>query len=152
MRIPLRVRPAAPRPGLGAAATAVLALLAAAPATPAAADSRESVTVDPTGRITPDGTITLTGTYRCVGGTGPVFLSTSVHQSDPSVRHGIGGSRAVCDGQEHRFANTGRPRDRVLTAGPAHVEATLMELRPQGVLPLPVLHAVHRQDVTLAKS
>ncbi|MBV7695705.1 DUF6299 family protein [Streptomyces sp. TRM70350] len=156
------------RLALGAAATAALALFAAAPSTSAAADPPESVTadpkgriatdppesvtVDPKGRIAADGTITLTGTYRCVGGTGPVFVSSSIAQSDQSVRHGIGGSLAVCDGKKHRWENTGKPYNRVLKAGAAQVEATLMELRPQGGLPLPTFHAAQRQDVTLAKS
>ncbi|MGV9893031.1 DUF6299 family protein, partial [Streptomyces tendae] len=27
----------------------------------------------------------------------------------PSARHGVGGTRAVCDGLEHRWVNTGTP-------------------------------------------
>ncbi|MBG0851847.1 hypothetical protein I2W78_08310 [Streptomyces spinoverrucosus] len=142
------------RPALGAAATAVLALLAAAPATSAAADSHQSVTVDPKGRVTPDGTITLTGTYRCEGNSGPVFVSSSIAQGDPTIRYGLGAARAVCDGKEHRWENTGKPRNHVLKEGAAHAEATLMELRPQGALglPLPDFHAAHRGDIKLAKS
>ncbi|MFG3658359.1 DUF6299 family protein [Streptomyces sp. NPDC047706] len=139
------------RPALGAAVTAALALFAATPSTAAAAEPSESITVDPKGRIAPDGTITLTGTYRCADSTGPVFVSSSIAQTDPWVRYGIGGSRAVCDGKEHRWENTGKPRNRVLDAGPAHVDATLMELRPQGGLPLPAFHAEQRKDITLAK-
>ncbi|GEC03659.1 hypothetical protein SSP24_13140 [Streptomyces spinoverrucosus] len=139
------------RPALGAAAAA-LALFAATPSTPAAAETHESVTVDSKGRIAPDGTITLTGTYRCVGSTGPVFVSSMIAQSDPSIRHGIGGSLAVCDGKEHRWENTGKPYNRVMKAGTAQVEVTLMELRPQGGLPLPAFHATKQQDVRLAKS
>ncbi len=138
---------------LATAAGAALLLLAAPAATAAPHDARlvaESVTVDPTGRIAADGSITLSGTYRCTGGTGPVFVSSTVSQSDPSVRYGVGGTRAVCDGLEHRWVNTGTPDTVVLKPGAAHVEATLMELRPMGIVPLPSFHARQGQDVTLA--
>jgi hypothetical protein len=100
-----------PRPALVAAAGAALLLLAApaALAAPVSADPYETVTVDPTGRIASDGTVTLSGTYRCTGGTGPVFVSSSVSQGSLSVRHGIGGTRAVCDGLAHAWTNTGKP-------------------------------------------
>ncbi|MFJ7230635.1 DUF6299 family protein [Streptomyces tendae] len=142
------VRPAA----LATAAGAALLLLTAPVATAAPHDARlvaESVTVDPTGRIAADGSITLTGTYRCTGGSGPVYVSSIVSQSDPSARHGVGGTRAVCDGLEHRWVNTGTPDTVVLKPGAAQVEATLMELRPMGIVPLPSFHARQAQDVTL---
>ncbi|MGW2836111.1 DUF6299 family protein [Streptomyces sp. NPDC001286] len=136
------------RPALGLAAGAALLLLTA-PAAPAA-DPSETVTVDPTGTIAADGTVTLSGTYRCLGNTGPAFVSSSVSQAKPDVRQGIGGTSAVCDGQEHRWQNTGKPSD-ALDAGTASVEAAVMELRPVGGLPLPRFHAVQRQDVTLTR-
>ncbi|MFG2683442.1 DUF6299 family protein [Streptomyces sp. NPDC048392] len=142
---------------LATAAGAALLLLAAPAATAVPGDARigtESVTVDPTGRIAADGTVTLSGTYRCTPGTGTgtgaVFVSSSVSQSDPSVRYGIGGTRAVCDGLEHRWVNTGRPSADALKPGAAHVEATLMELRTTSGLPLPSFHARQGQDVTLS--
>ncbi|MET9719075.1 DUF6299 family protein [Streptomyces rochei] len=144
------VRPAA----LAAAAGAALVLLATPAATAAPQDTRhvtESVTVDPVGRIAADGSVTVSGTYRCTGGTGPVYVSSTVSQTDPSVRYGVGGTRAVCDGQEHRWVNTGTPDSVILKPGAAHVEATLMELRPMGIVPLPTFHARHGQDVTLAQ-
>lgn len=151
----MRVRSAA----LATAAGAALLLLAApapAPAAPAAPDDArlvaESVTVDPIGRVAADGGVTLSGTYRCTGGTGPVFVSSSVSQGDQSVRYGIGGTRAVCDGLEHRWVNTGTPDTVVLEPGAAHVEATLMELRPMGIVPLPSFHARQARDVTLTAS
>jgi hypothetical protein len=137
------------RPALGAVVGAVL-LLPAAPVASAAADPYETVTVDPAGRIAADGTVTLSGTYRCLDSTGPVFVSSSVAQGSSTVRQGIGGTQAVCDGAEHRWENTGRPVPGTLQPGTAQVEATLMELHPQGGLPLPLIRAVHRQDVTLA--
>lgn len=138
------------RPALAAAAGAALFLLAV-PALPASADAYETVTVDPVGRIAEDGTVTLSGTYRCTGGTGPVFVSSSVGQRSPSVRQGIGGTRAVCDGAEHVWENTGKPTPGALAPGEAHVEATLMELSPQGGLPLPRFHTAQQQDITLTE-
>jgi hypothetical protein len=138
------------RPVLTAAAGAALLLLAV-PAGTATADPYEIVTVDPTGRIAADGTVTLSGTYRCLGSTGPVFVSSSVAQDPPTVRYGIGGTRAVCDGVEHPWVNTGRAGRDTLAPGAARVEATVMELRPQGGLPLPRFHAAQQQDITLVQ-
>ncbi|MFI7299887.1 DUF6299 family protein [Streptomyces sp. NPDC050121] len=146
------------RPALSAATGAALLLLAVpalaatatATATAAAAPS-ESVTVAPVGRIAADGTVTLSGTYRCVGNTGPVFVSSSVGRKSADARYGIGGSRAVCDGAEHTWKNTGKATRKDLEPGAAHVEATLMELRPAGGLPLPRFHATREEDITLTK-
>ncbi|MFB7657204.1 MULTISPECIES: DUF6299 family protein [unclassified Streptomyces] len=137
---------------LAAAAGAALFLQAAPAATAAPADTQlvtESVTVDRTGRVAADGTVTLSGTYRCTDATGAVFVSSSLRQGDSSVRHGIGGTRAVCDGEEHRWVNTGTPSADAFKPGKAHVEATLMELRTTSGLPLPSFHARKDQDVKL---
>ncbi|MER7841265.1 DUF6299 family protein [Streptomyces sp. NPDC096040] len=134
-----------------AAALGSAALLCAAVA-PATAAPTESVTVDPTGRLADDGTVTLSGTYTCTDATGPVFVSSSVSQDSPNYRHGVGGTRAVCDGAKHHWENTGKVISEKLKTGAAHVEATIMELRPQGGLPLPSFHALQQQDVTLKKA
>ncbi|MEU5593342.1 DUF6299 family protein [Streptomyces sp. NPDC020298] len=148
------------RPVLGAAAGAAVLLLtaAAAPAqlfaaavAPAAAGPYETVTVDPTGRVAADGTVTLSGTYRCTAGRGPVFVSSSVSQSPLPVPHGIGGTVARCDGADHRWKNSGRILGDTVRAGVAHVEATVLELRLHGALPLPYFHAVRQRDVTLVQ-
>ncbi|MGW3951169.1 DUF6299 family protein [Streptomyces sp. NPDC004752] len=135
------------RTALGTAAAALL-LAAVAPMT-AAAGSYESVTVARVGRVDVDGTVVLTGTYRCRAGIGPVFVSSSISQGSASVRHGIGGTRALCDGAEHRWVNSGKVSSKRTSPGAAHVEATVMELRPQGGLPLPYFHATGQRDVTL---
>ncbi|MEU5535482.1 DUF6299 family protein [Streptomyces sp. NPDC020362] len=120
---------------------------------PAAADpaETETVSVDPAGRIAPDGTITLSGTYRCTGTTGPAFVSSSVGQDEPGVQHGIGGSVARCDGAEHRWENSGRITPNPIKAGKVHVQATITELRPGDLLLLPAFHAVKDQDVKLTQ-
>lgn len=133
-------------------AAALLLLAAAAPATAAADDPSESVTVDRTGLLATDGTVTLSGTYRCEGSSGPVFVSSSVRQKKtPNVHHGIGGTLAVCDGKEHRWENTGVPTPGSVKSGATDVEATIVELHPVGGLPLPRFHAIQKQNVTLKK-
>lgn len=135
---------------LGAAAGAALLLLAT-PAGTASADPDGSVTVDQVGRIAADGTVTLSGTYRCLGNKGPVYVSSSLGQSRQDLRHGIGGTSAVCDGAEHRWVNTGKPMPGELRPGPARVEATVMELDPSAGIPLPRFHAVRQQEITLVQ-
>ncbi|MFG2511297.1 DUF6299 family protein [Streptomyces sp. NPDC048584] len=140
------------RPVLGAAAGSALLLLgfaAAAPA-PAAAAPSESVTVDEEGRMA-DGSITLSGTYRCNEGEGPVFVSSAVGRPSEILHHSVGGTRAVCDGEVHRWQNTGSVPAGTLKAGKAHVEATLMEMRPSGIVLLPVVHAVEHRNITLVE-
>ncbi|MFE9769316.1 DUF6299 family protein [Streptomyces sp. NPDC005808] len=140
------------RQALGAAAAAAL-LLSVAPSAAALSDPYDQVTVDPTGHVAADGTVSLSGTYRCLSSTGPVFVSSSVSQGDPRVRHGIGGTSAVCDGAVHPWTNSEKRTPGTLTPGAAHVEATLMELRPGvGGLPLPAFHARQQQDISLTES
>ncbi|MEW2268771.1 hypothetical protein GTY41_13165 [Streptomyces sp. SID685] len=120
-------------------------------AVPVHAAPGESVTVDTVGRLAADGTVTLTGTYRCTGNTGPVFVTSALSQRDPRVRHGIGGTVARCDGTTRTWSNSGQVSGETLTPGTAHVQATVMELRPVGLVPLPVFHATADQDVTLVR-
>ncbi|MEU3249873.1 DUF6299 family protein [Streptomyces sp. NPDC006997] len=127
--------------------TAAAALLLAAPVS---ADPLETVTVDPAARVTADGTVTLTGTYRCTAGTGPVFVSSSVSQGTDEVRYGINGSHAVCDGTLRRWTSTGKPSNKTFQPGTAQVEATVLELTTDTGLPLPRIHARQQQDVTLS--
>ncbi|MCT7354597.1 DUF6299 family protein [Streptomyces sp. 15-116A] len=146
------VRPAlSVRPALTATAAALLLLGTAVAAPSAAASSApgETVTVNTVGKIAADGTVTLSGTYRCTAATGPVFVSSSVHQGTSTVRYGVGGTKAVCDGRLHAWKNTGSVPAGAVKAGAADVEATVTELRPFGGLPLPVVHVVGRQEVKL---
>ncbi|EPH41371.1 hypothetical protein STRAU_5607 [Streptomyces aurantiacus JA 4570] len=125
-------------------------MLCAAPG-PAAAAPGESITVDPTGKVAEDGTVTLSGTYRCTRAAGPVFITSSISQSRLDTRRSIGSSQALCDGAEHRWENTGKAPSNSVKPGKANVEATLMELRLTKGLPLPFFHAAQRQDVALSK-
>ncbi|MFB7600210.1 DUF6299 family protein [Streptomyces sp. NPDC056160] len=140
------------RSAFGALGLAAAALLLGAPATSAATAADETVTVDPTARLAAGGTVTLTGTYRCTGASGPVFVSSALSRQNPITRYGIGGTRAVCDGAVHTWANTGTPAG-ALEPGAAHVQATVMELTTQGGLPLmPRFHAVAEQDVSMTRA
>lgn len=143
------------RPVLGAAAGSALLLLgfaaaAPAPASAAPAAPSESVTVDEEGRMA-DGSITLSGTYRCTAAEGPVFVSSAVGRPSEILHHSVGGTRAECDGEVHRWANTGSVPPGTLKAGKAHVEATLMEMRPSGIVLLPIVHAVEHRNITLVE-
>ncbi|WP_308039659.1 DUF6299 family protein [Streptomyces sp. PSKA30] len=139
------------RTGLGAAATAALALLATAPAQTATAEPFGMVTVDRTGRVAADGTVTLSGTYRCSGATGPVYIGSSVQQTSNSSsdRHSFGGTRAECDGETHRWENTQQLSPGAVEPGEARVEATIVELNSESGMPGPVFHASQQEDVTL---
>ncbi|UUU30308.1 DUF6299 family protein [Streptomyces sp. CA-210063] len=134
----------------GAAVGAALLLFSAAPSAGATSGSFETVTIDPTGYVAPDGTLRLSGTYRCLGGDGPVFVSSSLAQGDSRVRRGVGGTSAVCDGADHTWTNTDKAEPGRYRPGPARVEATVTELSGSG-LPLPRFHAVKQQDITLVE-
>lgn len=138
------------RPVLGAAAGAAALLFAAV--APATAGPSETVTVDRTGRVTADGTVTVSGTYRCTAtGTSPVYIGTSVSQDRSGARHGIGGSRAQCDGAEHHWENSGQVTEDRFEPGAARVAATILDLRPEEGVPVPHFHADREQDVTLVR-
>ncbi|REE64028.1 hypothetical protein BX257_6698 [Streptomyces sp. 3212.3] len=124
-------------------------LLSAAPAAGAQTGRHEELTIHRIGHLTADGTLTLSGTYRCHGGGGPVFVSSSVSQGGSRVSHGVGGTIAVCDGAEHRWTNSER-RPGAYHPGRAHVGAALLELRATG-LPLPTFHAVRQREVRLVE-
>ncbi|MFF0752108.1 DUF6299 family protein [Streptomyces sp. NPDC004267] len=133
-----------------AAALAAGALLALT-ATTAHAGPADGLAVDPGGKVAADGTVTLSGSYRCVdGGRGPVFVTSVLVQGDRSA--GIGGTQAVCDGRVHTWTNSGVVKEPGYRSGAARVEATLMQLAPAGELglPLPDFRAKKAQDVVLA--
>ncbi len=147
------------RPALATATGAALLLLAAAPSALAdsdvTADPKETVTVDKTVRMATDGTVTVTGTYRCADSKGPVFVSASVGQKSSTTRYAIGGTLAVCDGKKHRWENKSGTSSATLKHGKADVEATVVELRPAddlGGLPLPHFHATSKKEITLTKA
>ncbi|MEU5987096.1 DUF6299 family protein [Streptomyces sp. NPDC047434] len=134
-------------------------LLAATPDAATAAPARpldragvllaDGLTVDGTGTVAPDGTVTLSGTYRCADDSaGAVFVSSSLVRQDRST--GIGGTRAVCDGRVRAWSHSGVVEEPLQRAGAAQVRAALMELAPGPMgLPLPSVRATEEADVEL---
>ncbi|MDH6119037.1 DUF6299 family protein [Kitasatospora sp. GAS204B] len=172
----MRIAPASirlrPRPGRSGAAgllgAAVLALLAgAAPAGavngavagppnapinrpaagPAGPTGGGAVAVDAVGTVGSDGTVTLSGSYRCLTG-GAVFVSSSLRIGDQSRSIG-NGTRATCDGSPHRWSSQEKPYALDARPGPARVEATLVHLTEGPLVPMPEFLAVQQQDITL---
>ncbi|MFB7371044.1 DUF6299 family protein [Streptomyces sp. NPDC056222] len=131
-----------------ALAAGILLVAAAAPA--AHAGPGDELSVAGHGTVADDGTVTVSGTYRCLDdSSGPVFVSSTLVQEGRSA--GIGGTRAVCDGLEHTWSNTAVVKEPGYRAGDARVKATLMQLTATGPLgvPLPGFLAVKDSDVTL---
>ncbi|MFD3734956.1 DUF6299 family protein [Streptomyces sp. NPDC058632] len=145
--------------GAAACGALLLGAVVAAPSVASAAPepsadpvtSPASVTVNSVGLIAPDGSVTLSGTYRCTDASGPVLVGSSVRQEPAVTSYGIGGTRAQCDGRTHSWENTGSVPSDTLKAGAGDVEVTLVELRPVEGVPLPLPHASLRQDITLAR-
>ncbi|MFE4593437.1 DUF6299 family protein [Streptomyces laurentii] len=135
--------------GVLATATAATALTGAT-ATAAPARSANVVSVDRQGKAAKSGEVSVSGSYRCAsGGSGPVFLGSTLVQQDRSV--GIGGTRAVCDGRTHRWTHRSLVKQNSFKAGTARVEAVLVRLAPDGPLglPLPVFLTRSGQSVSL---
>ncbi|MGW1997876.1 DUF6299 family protein [Embleya sp. NPDC001921] len=109
----------------------------------------DHVTIDSTVWVAADGTITLSGTYRCT----PHHVGTVLvgGQVDQEGRHAsVGGSVATCDGARHTWRNTGQPYIGI-HPGAARGAATLLELAPgEGVIPiLPNVLAHDARDVAV---
>ncbi|MFE3073353.1 DUF6299 family protein [Streptomyces sp. NPDC059247] len=114
-----------------------------------ASAAADAVTVDGRGTLGADATVTLSGTYRCLGdGAGPVLVGSNLTQGNRSA--GIGGTRAICDGRPHPWTNTGVVKDPAYRPGAARVRATLTQIAtgPEG-LPVPTIRAVREAPVTL---
>ncbi|MFC9702814.1 DUF6299 family protein [Streptomyces sp. NPDC056943] len=124
-------------------------LLAAAVAPLAHAGEADGLSVHGYGTVTDNSTVTLSGTYRCVDDSaGPVFVSSTLVQGKRSA--GIGGTRAVCDGETHEWVNTSVVKDPAYQPGAARVEATLVQLTADEMgLPTPGFLATEESDVEL---
>ncbi|MCX5384069.1 DUF6299 family protein [Streptomyces sp. NBC_00083] len=135
---------------VAAGAVAAAGVLLGVASGPAGAALSDAVSAAPTGTVSKDGTVTLSGTYRCSppSGSGPIFVSSGVLTG--SVLHGIGGTAAKCDGDEHTWVNREKlSHPETVPAGEAVVQATLMRLDTRTGLPLPVVLATDRHAVDL---
>ncbi|MCF2530345.1 DUF6299 family protein [Yinghuangia soli] len=114
-----------------------------------ASSPRDFVALAETGAIAEDGTVTLSGTYRCAPGRqGAVFVSSKLIQADGGS--GIGGSFADCDGRAHQWSNKGKPAT-AATPGAARGEATLLRMdTSRGLIPIPSILATDHRDLELA--
>ncbi|MFD8978145.1 MULTISPECIES: DUF6299 family protein [Streptomyces] len=132
-----------------ALAAGALLAVAVAPLAHAHAGGADGLSVHGYGTVTDGSTVTLSGTYRCVDDSaGPVFVSSTLVQGNRSA--GIGGTRAVCDGETHEWVNTSVVKDPAYQPGAARVEATLMQLTADGMgLPTPGFLATEKSDVEL---
>lgn len=135
---------------VAAGVVAVGGALLTAAAGPVGAVDVQVVSADPAGTVSRDGTVTLSGTYRCSpsSGPGPVFVSSTVRVGE--VRHGIGGTAATCDGVEHTWMNQDKLVHGALSAqGPAEVETALVHLDTRSGLPMPSIIATDRHEIEL---
>ncbi|WKX70159.1 DUF6299 family protein [Streptomyces sp. XD-27] len=151
----IRFRRAAPAV-LGAALLAAAAPLpaAAAPGRAAAPAPEQGyeLTIDPRGYVGPNGSIRLSGTYRCTkgGAVGLTFISSTLEQGDQ--QRGIGGTAADCDGKVHRWTNTDNAALIVgesYAPGKARVKATILRLSMESGLPLPDVLTAEQQSVQM---
>ncbi|MFI6644641.1 DUF6299 family protein [Streptomyces sp. NPDC050504] len=128
---------------LALAGAAVLPLAAAAQAAPP-----DDLTVHGTGTVAADGTLTLSGTYRCLPhGPGPVFVGSTLDQDGGSTT--LEGMPARCDGRVHGWTNTGHADASRHRPGPAVVRANLTRLSTESGLPLPRFLALEDAPVEL---
>lgn len=112
-----------------------------------AAPAAHTVSLAPTAHIAPDGTVTLSGTYRCAPSAGTVFVSSKLVQG--ATQAGIGGTIATCDSRVHSWTNHGRPATPA-AQGPAQAEATLLALdTSRGLIPVPNILATDHRTLDL---
>ncbi|MGW3651426.1 DUF6299 family protein [Streptomyces sp. NPDC000878] len=132
------------------AAGAVLLTVSQA-ATPAAADEGfDQVTVE-SGSITPDGELTLAGSYRCLSTGGSVRVAAAIERGE-NVWHGLDSIPASCDGSWHQWTNTKATEPGAYEPGPARVKTSLVEFRRSGFIPLPTVHSEQIQEVVLTQA
>ncbi|OPC82686.1 hypothetical protein B4N89_18595 [Embleya scabrispora] len=111
----------------------------------------DQVSLDPTVWVTADGTVTISGTYRCSADhAGTVLVGGSVSQAGLHIA--MGANAATCDGLTHDWRSSERP-PLDFVPGPARGDATLLELRSgEGVVPvLPNVLAQETRDVTITR-
>ncbi|WP_105968664.1 DUF6299 family protein [Streptomyces geranii] len=132
------------------AAGAVLLTVSQA-ATPAAAvDGFDQVTVE-SGSITPDGELTLTGSYRCLSTGGSVRVAAAIERGE-NVWHGLDSLPASCDGSWHGWSSTKATEPGAYEPGPARVKTSLVEFRRSGFIPLPTVTSEQIQEVVLTEA
>lgn len=136
------------RVSLAAAALAAALVTVLTPGSAGAQFAPDAVTIDRTGLIAPDGTLTLSGTYRCSSRLGPAYIGSEVSRGN--AQSSVGGTAATCDGKEHTWRNTSRGAAGRFVAGPAVGEAVLFVLDlSNGLVPIPVVLGSDEHELSL---
>ncbi|QLH21517.1 DUF6299 family protein [Streptomyces sp. Rer75] len=109
-----------------------------------------NVTVNRVGYVSSDGTVALSGTYRCLrDGAAIPRADILITLTQGQVRYGIGGGSALCDGLTHSWSVQDGPGVRFVP-GPALVESSLLRFEAgQQLVPLPRTAAVGERAITL---
>ncbi|MFI0819695.1 DUF6299 family protein [Streptomyces sp. NPDC021098] len=108
-----------------------------------------NVTVDRIGYVGGAGLVALSGTYRCLrDGAVMPRADILVTLTQGTVREGIGGGSAICDGLTHRWS-VQEPAGGGFVPGPAYVESSLLRFELQQQLPLPRAVATGEREITL---
>jgi len=109
-----------------------------------------NVTVSRVGYVSSNGTVALSGTYRCLrDGAAIPRADILVTLTQGQVRFGLGGGPALCDGLIHSWAVQESPGVNFVP-GPALVESSLLRFDAgQQLVPLPRTAAVGERAITL---
>ncbi len=132
-----------------AAGAVLLAVVPASAAAQAADEGFDQVTVE-TGTITPDGELTLSGSYRCLSTGDSVRVAASIERGE-NVWHGMDSIPASCDGSWHQWSNTKATEPGAYEPGPVRVKTSLVEFRRSGFIPMPTVHSEQVQEVVLTQ-
>ena len=133
-----------------AAGAVLLALAPAVTAAQAADEGFDQVTVE-SGSITPDGVLTLAGSYRCLNTGDSVRVAASIERAE-NVWYGMDSIRASCDGSWHQWSNTKATEPGAYKPGPVRVKTSLVEFRRSGFIPLPTVHSERIHEVVLTEA
>ena len=133
-----------------AAGAVLLALAPAVTAAQAADEGFDQVTVE-SGSITPDGELTLAGSYRCLNTGDSVRVAASIERAE-NVWYGMDSIRASCDGSWHQWSNTKATEPGAYKPGPVRVKTSLVEFRRSGFIPMPTVHSERIHEVVLAEA
>ncbi|WP_330287272.1 DUF6299 family protein [Streptomyces sp. NBC_00576] len=143
-------RAALSRAAAVAAGAVLLTVAPVATAAQAADEGFDQVTVE-AGSITPDGELTLSGSYRCLSTGDSVRVAASIERGE-NVWYGMDSVLASCDGSWHQWSNTKATEPGAYEPGPARVKTSLVEFRRSGFIPMPTVHSERIHEVVLAEA
>ncbi|GAA2252150.1 DUF6299 family protein [Streptomyces amakusaensis] len=135
---------------ISAACIAAALATALVPGSAGAQFAPDTITIAPRGQIAKDGTLVLSGTYRCSSlRSGPVLIGSNATQGE--ARAEIDGALATCDDQVHTWRETTDPAVG-FAPGKARGTAALIHLdASRSFVPLPVILNTDDREVTLRR-